>query len=668
MKKSIKIALVFFLLLVNGTLLFGQETRLELGNKYFDQFNYKKAINLYEGMNSNQKTWQIYAKLGDCYYNTSRPETALKYYEMAIAKNSDINEVYLLKYALCLQSAGRPEEIVLKAFQEYYKKIGKTDNIGVRGTVDRKYAKPENLSINSKFSDFGSLIFNDTLYFSSSRENPAKKRRFNKRLYKWNEQPFLDIYEAALDRKNADAVSFIPPDSSNIGVNTIAHEASVAITNDGKTMYFSGGMLGKKNKLKYNRQGTSNLKLKRATRINNRWVETEADRKAMDFLNYDYYSVGNPALSPDNKRLFFVTCAPLANAKGQTDIYYVDIKDDGSYGKIKSIPGINTSGRESFPFISADGTLYFSSDGIYNDELGLGLLDLYKVENIDRVIQNKKKAKVIHLGPPFNSAMDDFAFFIETPREDEKCEVYAYFSSNREDPNAKGDDDIYRVKVKQSRTIRGLVTDSSTQKPLANASVDLIDAEGKVLKTVQVDTTGAYTFDVECGQSYHLRGSKDRYYDDLKEYNATEEVDSINLALRAYPCEISINHIEFDFESDVIRPDAKKALSELLEILLTNPDIHVRIESHTDSRGSAEYNLDLSERRAQNTKSFLIKKGVNESQIISAKGFGESCPVISEAEINKLPKDKREAEHERNRRSLFILDCNDEVKGCDAMH
>jgi len=662
MKVFVKIYLIVSVLLVNSGSLFGQQTRLELGDKY----DYKKAIRLYESMDNNQKTWWINARLGDCYYYTSRPETALNYYKLAISGNKNINESYLLKYALCLQSTGNEKANVIEAFRVYYDRIGKKDSINMSVRPNQSFAKPENLSINSKFSDFGTLIFNDTLFFSSSRENPAKKRRFNKRLYKWNAQPFLDIYSATVDR-NSNTLTLISPDSSSIGVNTIAHEASVAISNDGKTMYFSGSMLNENNKLEYNKQGTSNLKLKRATRVKGRFEVTESDKNAMDFLDYDYYSIGNPALSPDNKRLFFVTCAPLSEAMGQTDIYYVDINSDGTYGEVKGIPGINTNGRESFPFISQKGTLYFSSDGIFNGNLGLGLLDIYKVEDIDKIIHKEIEAKVVHLESPFNSVMDDFAFFMDES-EQMDCEATAYFSSNREDANSKGDDDIYRVKIKKTKTISGLVTDASNQSPLKDASVDLIDSSGMVLKSVLVDSTGVYNFDVECDQTYHLRGSMDRYYDDLKDYTSSSEVDRVNLELRPYPCEISINHIEFDFESDIVGEGAKRALSELFEILLTNPDIHVRIESHTDSRGSTAYNLDLSERRAQNTKSYLLGKGVKESQIISAKGFGEGCPVISEEEINKMPKEAREAEHARNRRSLFILDCNEAVRGCEEMN
>jgi hypothetical protein len=252
---------------------------------------------------------------------------------------------------------------------------------------------------------------------------------------------------------------FIPSDSSNIGFKTPAHEASVAIIND-NTMYFSGGTVNRKNKIDYNKRGVSNLKLQKAMLKDHKWVLDVEGTKQLDFLNLENYSVGNPAFSPDNKRLFFVSCAPYPDAKGQSDIYYTDIMVDGSFGPVKNVPGINTGGRESFPFVSSDGTLYFSSDGFYNYELGLGLLDIYKVENINKVIQiaeeasnNNQQIEIVveHLEAPFNSPKDDFAFFIEKPNGINSV-AYAYFSSNREHPEAQCDDDIYRVRLSVSKS------------------------------------------------------------------------------------------------------------------------------------------------------------------------------------------------------------------------
>lgn len=686
MKKYIKIILVTFLFLVNSGLLFGQQLWLELGDKYFDQFDYNKALKLYSGaIDRGIDNWEIHARLGDCYFFTLKFDKAVDKYEDAFKKISDTSASYILKYARSLQSAG------IKGFNEefehYKRKIGNKnykieDFHGFNLPIPIKL---ENLSINTEYSDFGTFIYQNTLYFSSSRENPNKPRRFNKRLYKWNGQPFLDIYTAAIIRNgNTDSLKLISPDSSTVRkLNTVAHEGSVTISNSGNTMYFSRGVLKKeKNKMDYNKQGTSNLKLRRATLVNNSWEVTPSDSLALEFLDFEYFSIGNPALSPDGKRLFFVSCAPFPEAKGQSDIYYINIDSNGDLDKrnIKNVPGINTNDRQSFPFVSNDGTLYFSSNAIYNDTLGLGLMDIYKLKDINNFIDNAISKKndttfiknyieknLSHLTEPFNSPMDDFAYF-EEPTDDNECEIYTYFSSNWEGhPNVKGDDDIYRVKMKKNRTIIGTIINSFTQKPLENASVDLIeDASGKILNTIQVDSTGTYKFDVEFCQTYSLRGYKDRYYNDVETSNSKVAIDTVNLELKPYPCEITVDHIIFDSNSYNIKDDEKKALSELLEILLANPDIRVKIEAFTDSFGTDEYNLRLSGCRAKASKKYLINAGVSESQIISAKGFGENCPLITDEDIKNITTDDEKCEaHKMNRRTRFIFEyCNVSLKVC----
>ncbi len=708
MKESIKIVLVALLLFLNAGLMFGQQTRIDLGDKYYDQYAYKKAIELYEeALDRKSTNWELYAKLGDCYYFLSDTKKALdnydKFYNASIENKFNINNALLLRYAVCLHGEGRTTESIA-----IYNKLGESVKQKEESDlINSSLTKEEPLtSINSDSSDFGTFIFKNTLYFSSTRKNPEKEKRFNKRLYKWNEEPFLDIYEAKIDENNG-SISMNQTDSKSSSlsnINTIAHQGSVTLTKKGDTMYYSSGDV-KNNKLVYNNRGTSNLKLKRATWDSsiNKWVVKKEDSIAMNYFDIGNYSIGNPALSPDNKRLYFVTCAPFSEAQGQTDIYYVNILNNGKkFGKVTSVLGVNTAGREGFPFIASDGTLYFSSDGVQNikqsdniKELGLGLLDIYKVENLDNIIQKyeteishskdsieikdmtnklgsylENELKVEHLKGPFNSEMDDFAFYIDKTNLDSNSETYAYFSSNRS--GGLRNDDIYRAKVKieQFKTIQVDVKDASTEQLMGNALIDLIDSEGKLLETAQ-DSTGLFEFKVLDGEQYRIRGYASRYYDDLKEFNSSEIKDHLVLKLKPFPCEISINHIEFRFNKDSLDTRVKidslelNKLLELKNILLANPEIKIKIESYTDSRGPKEYNLGLSERRANSTKNYLIEQGVNENQIISAKGFGENCPIVSDEEINKfLTIKEREAEHAKNRRSRFILDCQHAVESC----
>ncbi|MBT8230383.1 MAG: OmpA family protein [Bacteroidia bacterium] len=661
------------LLIINSGILLGQETRLELADKYFNQFAYNKALSLYKGAEERgADSWKIYARIANCYYNTSRPKEACEYFKLAIDadKNNRIASDFLRRYALSLQSIGAPDSEVLGAFQAYYDRIGKGKMIKGREKLDSLPQSIEKLTINSEFSDFGSFIYNDTLYFSSSRENPSKKRRLNNKLYKWTEEPFLDVYSAAiLEDSDSLVLKPIHPDSSDIGFNSNAHESMITISSDKENpkMYFSGGKTDQKGRIKYNKRGTSTLKLRRASWINNRWVETTEDKDAMKFLDYELYSMSSPALSPDNRRLFFVSCAPFRDAKGQTDIFYVDINQDGSIDEeIKALPkGINTGSRESFPFVSKDGSLYFSSDGIYGDTLSLGLLDIYRVRDIDEVISGSKSVRVEHLDQPINSDKDDFAFFMAERDKDDICSPMAYFSSNRNYPDTAGEDNIYRFSMTLTKTVQGQVIDSESREPIPDAFVHLIDSLGMVLKTAQVNSKGNYSFDVECDRFYRLRASKNYFYDDLMEFDSHSESENVNLALKPFPCEIMPPFL-FEYRTAELSFNDKVELLPLIEILLTNPEVTIRIESHTDLRGTEEFNQKLSHERAMSIKDYLINSEVQESQIVSAKGFGERCPIKTEEEILAAPKSKRDDLHRANRRSRFILSiCEDEADNCD---
>ena len=154
-----------------------------------------------------------------------------------------------------------------------------------------------------------------------------------------------------------------------------------------------------------------------------------------------------------------------------------------------------------------------------------------------------------------------------------------------------------------------------------------------------------FNFKVNCGQFYSLRGSKDRYEDDLKKFNSVDASKGINLELKPYPCLVSINYegfesinqIEFEFNIDSIGSDAKDTLKEVLDLLLTNRDMKINIESHTDSRGTNESNIKLSKRRAENTKAYLIEQGVYENQIENAIGYGEERLCFTDEQIQNMP-------------------------------
>ncbi len=268
------------------------------------------------------------------------------------------------------------------------------------------------LSINSKYSDYAPSFFEGELVFASSRNANS----FSKIVHELNNQPFLDLYTTVR-----------ASDQRSIGklkgeINSKFHESSATFSRDGKTVYFTRNNYSKR-KSKTNQEGTILLKLYKASYDNGKWRNIEE----LPF-NSDEYSIAHPTLSKDGKYLYFASDMP--GSYGKSDLYVVEINEDGSFKTPRNLGDqINTSGRETFPYISDKGKLFFASDG----HEGLGGLDVFMV-----LPDKNGVVGVYNLGEPINSTKDDFTFIIN---EENKI---GYFASNRK--GGRGDDDIYGFK------------------------------------------------------------------------------------------------------------------------------------------------------------------------------------------------------------------------------
>jgi hypothetical protein len=226
----------------------------KLADKFFGNYNYVKATELYkEVLKKGDTSVHVLTRLGDCYYNNSKSEDAALWYNKALQKyDRDVNPEYLYKYIQSLRSLGNYSEA-----NEWMKKFTEIQNNDTRikgydpeninkynelaKTEKDRVVKLVNLPFNTKYSDFGSFIQNEQLYFASARNTEEKK------LYSWNQEPFLDIYKVSVEKKE-DSIAYGNPDFINAEkINTEYHEASIAITNDGKTMYFTRDNVSKNN-------------------------------------------------------------------------------------------------------------------------------------------------------------------------------------------------------------------------------------------------------------------------------------------------------------------------------------------------------------------------------------------------------------------------------------
>ena len=632
-----KTKLILFILALSCSYTFAQR---KLADKFFENFSYIKATELYEeAVKKGDSSEHVLTRLGDCYYNNSKTKEAAVWYGKALKKYDDVNPEYIYKYIQTQRSLDNYAEA--NKWLAKFKELQGSDSRGKEYSRDNVeiikeledndgdvIVEVENLPINSDNSDFGTFINDSIFYFASARNKDVKKK------YGWTDEPFLDIYQVSIKMTDGKR-EFGTPELLNADkVNTDLHEALVSITNDGKTMYFTRDNVTKGNRANYDKKGTTHMKIYKASLIDGVWKDiVELPFNDDNFTNYQ------AALSADNKKLYFVS--DREGGFGQMDIYEVDILEGNAYSEPRNLgPKINTEGREQFPFVSKDNVLYFSSDGY----LGLGLLDIYK----SNIIKDEE-AEPVNMGAPYNSGYDDFAFFINGDNK------YGFFSSNRQ--GGLGNDDIYGFKAEKCKqVIEGIARDKKTNNILANVEVKLINKTGKIVGTLTTTADGAYKFDADCDKTYTVLGSKEDYKDDKVEVTTDKTNEKVtNADLYLQPLidndQIVINPIFFDFDKWNIRTDAEYELENIVDVMREHPEMVIKIESHTDSRGSDSYNLKLSDRRAKSTRDYLLSRGISADRIESAIGYGETQL------LNKCSNKVKctEEEHQLNRRSYFYI-------------
>ena len=492
----------------------------------------------------------------------------------------------------------------------------------------------KNLEINTKNSDFGTTFLGkDRVIFAA----PSDETKIVRKTWKENGQQFLDLYTGIItdDRQVIDKKKMLGD------VNTKYHEAGVAISKDQKTVYFTANNYYEK-KFLTDSTGVNNLQLFRASLgVDGKWTLKEK----LPF-NHVEYSVGHPALNHNDKQLYFVSDMP--GGYGGTDIYVVDIHDDGTFGEHRNLGSkINSEGREMFPYIGKDNILYYSSDGMG----GHGELDIFASKVYDNSV-----SEPINLGTPVNSEADDFAFIIDDVKD------RGFFSSNREE--GKGDDDIYSflaipgLYIHCTQEIRGVVRSESTGKPLPGATVELRNHTGEVLETVVAsDVDATYTLkSAVCDSTFTVVGMHNGYLNDEKTISTINDIGAdaiiadLNLPDQFVSNKVNIKTIYFDFNKYNIRPDAAKELDKVVQVMNEYPNLMINATSHTDSRGEDAYNMKLSDRRAKATVDYMVSKGIDSGRL-THKGLGESQLVNNCSNGTQCT----EEEHQANRRTDFTI-------------
>ena len=630
-------------LLVIAVQAYGQKD-VVAGDKKYDNYSYIDAIATYERVaEKGYKDEKMFQKLGNAFYFNAELIKAERWYTELFAMNKEQEPEYFYRYSQSLKAVGNYTK-ANEMLEEFNKRLG-YDQRGQLYVAQRNYQEEikansgryeiADAGVNSEYSDYGSALINGNLVFASARDTGG----VSKKVFKWTNKSFTNLYSATI----LPAGEMGKPERFSKNINSKFNESTPVFTQDGQTMYFT-----RNNFLDGKRRNDAKkitlLKLYKASLEEGNWVNvTELP------FNSDEYSIAHPALSTDGQTLYFASDMP--GTLGQSDLFFVKINSDGTYSSPQNLgKGINTEGRETFPFISADNELYFASDG----RPGLGGLDVF----VSKINEDSSYGEVQNVGAPINGGQDDFAMMIDSKNHN------GFFTSNREGGN--GYDDIYRFteirKLNCEQTLTGDIKDTETLAFLEGAKVVLLDSQFKIVKETVADANGKYTFPVECGKTYYVRAEKDSY--ETKEAKATiaktagtTEV-SVQLVKRIKPINVGtdlaktldIPIIYFDLDKSVIRKDAAFELEKVLAVMQQYPKMKIDVRSHTDSRQTHEYNAQLSDKRAKATMAWLIKNGIDTKRL-TGKGYGETQLVNHCADGVKCTG----AEHQANRRSEFII-------------
>jgi peptidoglycan-associated lipoprotein len=497
----------------------------------------------------------------------------------------------------------------------------------------------ENAPFNSSYADFDAFLVNDEIYFTSTR--PKGKDALKE---DWLGHSYTALWKAEKESEQARIWELFSDDF---------HVASPSFTKDRKTVYFT--RCGSANQ-----DGTDYCSIYKMSidRMGN-W----SDAEALSFFG-DTSNCGQPFISPDGNTLYFSSDAPFGY--GGKDLYMALLQKDGTFSEPINLGArVNTPYNELFPFVTEDGnTLYYSSDNLQS----FGGLDLFKATKSGRLFSNPER-----LPYGINSGGDDFALrLIPHNTADTTIQWSGIFSSNR--AGGKGNDDIYFATLKKSAPqplppglliFEGFAEENvfaeennPNSKVTGQKAVPYPTVTLSGLK-LSADKDGFFTTPVDSGLAYQLRVNKEGYLAAEINFNTVnitvQPGDTVFLRQKVLlnkifmDIEIVLENIYYDFDKWDIRDDAKPTLDSLARILQQNPNISIELASHTDCRGNDQYNMTLSQRRAESAVQYLSNKGINPGRM-TAKGYGESMPVAV-CECVQCT----EEQHQRNRRTTFKI-------------
>jgi len=618
-------------------------------------YEYPKAIDIYNShFQANVPTITDLRNLAECYLNINDTKSAMECMSKVV-KLDGATPLDVLTYAALLKSEGNYPEAILQ-YQRYKmmvpEKSQETDiRISACELAAEWIAHPEYIDVfnlddlNSENSDFGLIPVDKGYLLTSDRKYGATVYAPGE-IYGWTGKPYLKLYYVPVDEKNIPTGAVEPVSELNYKY----HNGPGIYDTKDNTIYFTRTKMVRVKKKPINPDPTSwydhstaadytnRLEIYSAKYKNAKW----SDEKAFAYNNADDYSVGHPSISPDGTIIYFVSDMP--GGYGESDIYYCMKRVDNEWSQPQNAGNIiNSPGKEVFPYVDADGTLFFSSDG----HPGMGGLDIFSSKG-----SRDDWSAPENLKSPLNSPKDDFSiYYTETGKA-------GYFSSNRYGGN--GSDDLYSfVASPPVNLILAIATkerfDDNTTGVLTGVNLEITSTSENNLLPFTNGAPGIYYATAKCKDEYELMGLREGYFSSslttkMPECITKQDTVFVDLLFTKIIINkpIVLRNIYYDFDKWNIRPDAAIELDKLVKILVDNPEINIELGSHTDCRGSDAYNQKLSQRRAESAVNYIVSMGIDKNRI-TAKGYGES--VL----INKCSNgvECTEEEHQMNRRTEF---------------
>lgn len=584
---------------------------------------------------------EIHHKIAESYRLGFDYENAETWYRRSVSNNSPDYPVERYWYAVSLMR-NEKYPLAIQQIDSFKTDIKKDDPMFKKAdkiVANCKYALNKNnqkkdileeldSAVNKGFSTLAPVYYEASSIAFSSAKIPAEK----KKLLGKQENTSLEVFIAKRSGKYWSESTAMPEP-----VNSDQHEVGGVFSEDKTSFFFT----------RSNPENKKECAIYLSKFLNGMWL---LPLKLNENVNKEGFRSMQPTISKDGSKLYFASDMP--GGQGKMDIWSCNIDDKGNAGPALNMgKRINTPEDEVTPFFHAhSNTLFYSSEGL----VGMGGLDVFKSTlNTD----DSTWAIPKNLGAPINSGREESYFVLD------KEQKTGYVSSDRKGCKDCTVGNCYKIysiiKEPYKFTVHGVVYNSETNQPLPNALLTFKDVHGDTPNFfVITDSAGAYTRELPSDIELFVKAQKNRFFADANSVSTIGLTESASAErdffLAPIPLgDIVIPGIEYDYDKATLRPVSIKILDDLYEFLLLNDNISVQISSHTDERGTDEYNMVLSVARAKSVVDYLMSKGMPQDRLLP-HGYGKTEPIIPHEKIAKMAtEEEKEEAHQRNRRTAF---------------